>query len=244
MDAAKVCALTPEIQINLDAVAECTDNGTLPVSGSVNSDAAVDRIFYSLDAGTEVDICAGNCGIDPTFSATVALSACGNELNVTAVDVLGNEASVTSTVTFDGLPPVLSGCEAITVEIEPDENGVLVAFDVTATDDCSGPVSVDCDSPSGSFFSVGETEVTCTAVDTCGGTSQCAFPVTVSSCQPVEPDVRTQGFWKRQCRGPHPSGEHDNLPGYVDHVNANQTFADVADVDALCDRLDPPTAQR
>lgn len=32
-------------------------------------------------------------------------------------------------------------------------------------------------------------------------------------------DSRTQGFWKRQCRGPLPSGEPDNLPGYVDAVN-------------------------
>ena len=61
-----------------------------------------------------------------------------------------------------------------------------------------------------------------------------------SVCDPVDdPDVRTQGFWKRQCQGPHPSGENDNLPDYVDSVNDSATFADVGDEVALCDRLDP-----
>ena len=59
-------------------------------------------------------------------------------------------------------------------------------------------------------------------------------------CEPVEdPDVRTQGFWKRVCKKPHPSGEHENLPGYVDCVNDTATFSDVDDVDELCDRLHP-----
>lgn len=49
----------------------------------------------------------------------------------------------------------------------------------------------------------------------------------------------TQGFWKRQCAGPHPSGEDANLPAYVDLVNDSATFADVMDVAMLCDRLHP-----
>ena len=58
-------------------------------------------------------------------------------------------------------------------------------------------------------------------------------------CVPVEdPDVRTQGFWKRVCNGPHPSGEHENLPGYVGCVRTAATFANVS-VDGLCDRLNP-----
>ncbi len=76
---------------------------------------------------------------------------------------------------------MLPGCEAVTVEIEPGETGASVAFDVTATDDCSEPVSVECDSPSGSFFPEGETEVSCIAEDGCGGTSECTFPVTLES---------------------------------------------------------------
>jgi len=59
----------------------------------------------------------------------------------------------------------------------------------------------------------------------------------------VNPDVRTQGFWKRQCESPHPSGEHANLPNYVDSVNNALTFIDVNDVVNLCDRLHPNPQQ-
>ncbi len=185
----QVCGLTPAIQINLDPIAECTADGALAISGSVNSAGDVDRIFYTVSGGPEVDICPSDCGIDPSFTATVALSACDNELIVTAVDELGNEASVSSAVTFDAQPPVLSGCEEITVEIEPGEPGTEVFFDVTATDGCSGPISVVCEPPSGSFFPGGETEVTCTAVDDCGGTGQCTFPVMVTSGTGVGPII-------------------------------------------------------
>jgi len=49
----------------------------------------------------------------------------------------------------------------------------------------------------------------------------------------------TQGFWKRVCKGPHPSGEFDNLPDYVSYVASFATFADVGRVEDLCDRLHP-----
>ena len=59
-------------------------------------------------------------------------------------------------------------------------------------------------------------------------------------CEPVfDPDVHTQGFWKRICAKPHPSGEDQNLPDYVDCVNSTVTFEDVDSVQALCDRLHP-----
>ena len=56
---------------------------------------------------------------------------------------------------------------------------------------------------------------------------------------PLRCEPHTQGFWKRQCAGPHPSGEHERLPDYIDAFNDALTFAGVADVGALCDRLNP-----
>jgi hypothetical protein len=38
---------------------------------------------------------------------------------------------------------------------------------------------------------------------------------------------------------PHPSGEHEALPGYVDDVSAFDPFMDVGTVDELCARLQP-----
>jgi len=55
-----------------------------------------------------------------------------------------------------------------------------------------------------------------------------------SACQP-----KTQGFWKRQCEGPHPSGEPERLSGYAACVDDARTFAGVADAVEICDRLHP-----
>ncbi len=59
------------------------------------------------------------------------------------------------------------------------------------------------------------------------------------ACDPVVPAVRTQGFWKRVCRGAHPSGESEKLPEYVECVNATVTFEDVGTVDEICEKLQP-----
>ena len=54
---------------------------------------------------------------------------------------------------------------------------------------------------------------------------------------------KTQGFWKRQCQGPHPSGEHANLPSYAGCVSASEPFLDVGDEAGICEHLhpDPPS---
>jgi hypothetical protein len=60
--------------------------------------------------------------------------------------------------------------------------GVVVNYSCpTATSHCSESVSVTCDPPSGHQFPIGQTLVTCTAVDTCGNTKICTFYVTVVS---------------------------------------------------------------
>jgi len=51
-------------------------------------------------------------------------------------------------------------------------------------------------------------------------------------------DPRTQGYWKRLCAGPHPSGE-TITPADVDCVNDTCTFADVQTIAELCERLYP-----
>ena len=53
-------------------------------------------------------------------------------------------------------------------------------------------------------------------------------------CEP-----HTQGFWKRQCRGSHPSGESERLDGYAPCVGSMATFAGVATANDVCDRLHP-----
>ncbi len=232
--------ITLELQVNLDALPACIDESTTTVTGAAeglgDDPVFVNEIFATVGGGPQIPFCTA-CGEDPSFAIDVPLAMCDNDVQVTAVNELGESASTTASTRFDNVAPALVGCDDIAVDDDPETGGALVSYDVTAGDNCDGGLPVACDPPSGSFFPQGSSEVTCAAVDACGNQSACTF--TVSVCQPVDPDVRTQGFWKRQCQGPHPSGEHDNLPAYVDPVSALDTFDDVGDVDALCDRLRP-----
>ena len=81
----------------------------------------------------------------------------------------------------DTAPPVITCPSPITV-IERILNGPgeVVTFTVTATDDFGPPPVVVCEPPAGSRFPPGTTVVLCTATDTTGKQSSCAFPVTVS----------------------------------------------------------------
>lgn len=54
-----------------------------------------------------------------------------------------------------------------------------MTFSVTATDVFDPAPVIVCTPPSGSFFPIGTTTVTCTATDASGNQSTCAFPVTV-----------------------------------------------------------------
>ncbi|MFL0499085.1 HYR domain-containing protein [Priestia megaterium] len=54
----------------------------------------------------------------------------------------------------------------------------------TVTDECPLGFSVSCTPPSGSFFPIGTTIVTCTVTDLCGGTATCSFTVTVVDNKP------------------------------------------------------------
>ena len=59
-------------------------------------------------------------------------------------------------------------------------SGETVTFNATATDNEDSPVSVLCTPPSGSFFPIGSTTVSCTASDMSGNHSQTSFTVTVN----------------------------------------------------------------
>ena len=58
-----------------------------------------------------------------------------------------------------------------------------VTYTATATDNFPG-VIVGCDPPSGTTFPVGNTTVTCTAIDAAGNVAHCTFTVTVRDTQP------------------------------------------------------------
>lgn len=167
--------LTTELQLDLDEISACTDVSTL--AGSVRSDGNVNRIFYTHNDGAPVDLCT-NCGEDPTFSAELSMDRCTDDVSVTALDEFRNEASV-STRLQDDVAPVLSQCDDITAEAAFGALGAKVHFDVGVSDSCQVGPQVVCDADSGDFFGLGETTVTCHAVDRCENRSSCSFVVEV-----------------------------------------------------------------
>jgi hypothetical protein len=90
----------------------------------------------------------------------------------------------------DTTAPVLTVPDEVTaVAFEPD--GVIVTFDVSATDDVDPEPSVSCEPPSGSRFAIGTTAVTCTAVDRAGNVARAGFDVVVLA--PLELGLVVEG---------------------------------------------------
>jgi hypothetical protein len=173
-------AIEPCLQLNLNAPG-CTNSSTALISGSVRSCTnTVTGIAYSLDGGAFQAICTA-CGSNPTFAFSVTLSGecIDHTLTVVATDDTGGNSAVTTTLHYDATPPTIQ-CPTNLQATACDTNGAVVNFNVTATDNCSGPVTITCTPPSGSVFPLGTTTVLCVATDGCGNTNQCTFTVSVT----------------------------------------------------------------
>jgi hypothetical protein len=210
-------SLEPCLQLILDAPS-CTNTSSAAISGSVRSCTnEVTSISYTVNGGPSQTIC-NDCGINPDFAFGLALSGecLDNELTVVATDASGGVSSVATTVRYDPAAPVIT-CPSNVVATACDTNGAVVNFNVTATDNCTGPVTITCVPPSGSVFPVGVTTVTCTAADPCGNSSQCTFTVTVGgSLLTIEPAVIVR--W--ECGGTlqsadSPLGPWSDVPGAI-----------------------------
>ncbi|WP_423219974.1 HYR domain-containing protein [Bacillus luti] len=155
----------------------------------------------------------GKCGAIVTFQPTVTDNCPGvtfscspasgsffsvgtTPVTCTATDASGNTATCSFTVTVNDTEPPTINCPAdITVAIAPCQVEPIVNFAPTASANC-GVVSVTCYPPSGSFFNVGTTTVTCTATDIHGNSSTCNFYVTVVQLQPCIAQCRCFNYYK------------------------------------------------
>jgi hypothetical protein len=133
-----------------------------------------------------------NCGgvITVTHQGDViSAQTCANRYTITrtyrATDVCGNFAQCTQIITVNDVTAPVITCPAnITVNATPGLCSAVVTFTVTATDNCTGAVTIVSVPASGSVFPVGTTTVTSTATDVCGNSSNCTFTVTVVDNQP------------------------------------------------------------
>jgi HYR domain/Ig-like domain CHU_C associated/Secretion system C-terminal sorting domain/PKD-like domain len=160
---------------------------TCPAPITVSCANAVPAPDVSLVTGVS-DNCAGTVTVTHV-SDVISAQTCLNRYTITrtyrATDVCGNFAECTQIITVnDQTPPVITCPANITVNNTPNQCGAIVNFTVTATDNCAGTVTITSVPASGSFFPVGTTTVTSTAVDACGNTSTCTFTVTVLDVQP------------------------------------------------------------
>jgi hypothetical protein len=122
--------------------------------------------------------------------ATACVPASGSRFPVgrtvvacSATDRAGNRATgsfavVVSPVPVDVVPPRLRLPDRVEREAA-DRSGAIVGYSAHAVDRRDGPVTVDCEPPSGSRFRVGRTIVRCSASDRAGNVARGRFAVVV-----------------------------------------------------------------
>jgi HYR domain-containing protein len=135
-------------------------------------------VTYSASATDNIDgpvpvSCAPGSG--STFPVGTTKVTC------TATDAHGNSKSASFNVVVtlvDTTPPVVTVPDDMTVET-PNPAGAPVTYTASASDNLDGPLPANCAPASGSTFPVGTTQVTCSAQDAHGNSSQKTFKVTV-----------------------------------------------------------------
>ncbi|MBL0237569.1 MAG: HYR domain-containing protein, partial [Saprospiraceae bacterium] len=133
----------------------------------------------ALAATTATDACPG------TLTETASTSGtCSATITVTVTDACSNSATTTYSTRIDGTGPALTCPGNITINAATNLCGKNAHYtDPTATDNCSGPITIVQTDNSGfinhDFFPVGVTIQSFQATDGCGNSTTCSFTVTV-----------------------------------------------------------------
>jgi HYR domain-containing protein len=102
-------------------------------------------------------------------------------VSCTATDPDNNSATCQFNVTVqDSQAPAVTVPANITQSAEANKCLAVVSFSASASDICDGPITPVCNPPSGSFFPMGTTTVTCTATDAAGNSNEGSFTVTIN----------------------------------------------------------------
>lgn len=165
----------------------------LQVEAPTNSGIAVDFVFiFASDLyDQDVDVYCNPQSGSLFFPGTT-------QVTCTAEDDEGNESEaifdVQVTLPNDNTPPVISGVPTDFDALASGPSGGTVTYTApTANDAIYGPVSVNCTPSSGSLFSLGTTNVSCSAEDGSGNSSSASFNVTVFEPLDIAPQI-TAGF--------------------------------------------------
>jgi hypothetical protein len=172
---------TGGLQVQLNA-SSCSASTQAPIGGQVTGSNTITSITVSVNGGLPTVLCS-NCGLDPSFMATVSLSplqCANNTVTVMATDSLGNTASTTASIRFSTQAPVITSCPGnITVPCA-GLPGTPVSFSGSAQSQCGDSLIVNFTPAAGSLFQPGTNLVTGIVTDACGRQSMpCSFTVTV-----------------------------------------------------------------
>lgn len=80
--------------------------------------------------------------------------------------------------------PTIVCPDNITQDNDPGVCGAIVNYSSPTVSTSCPEVVASCSPASGTLFPVGETIVTCTATDSCGGSAECSFTITVNDVEP------------------------------------------------------------
>ncbi len=162
------CSATVTVVDNEMPSIICPDSQSVECTGPGGATAS-----FSPTATDNCSVAGTTCS--PTSGSTLSIGITG--VSCSATDGLGNTNSCSSSVTVvDTTPPDITCPAPITAECT-GPSGASVSFSATASDRC-GPSSTICPT-SGSTFSTGSTNVSCSATDDYRNSSSCGFTVTV-----------------------------------------------------------------
>lgn len=154
-----------------------------PAGGTVGNDPGDcdATLVYTV---TSTDNCGATVALVSGNPSGASIPVGGSSTQVwMATDAAGNTASCTFTYNVvDSEDPVINGCPGnITQNNDPGLCGATVSWtvgNIVTSDNCPGERLLASHQP-GSFFPVGTTTVTYTAIDAAGNTASCSFDVTV-----------------------------------------------------------------
>jgi hypothetical protein len=163
----------------------------LPANMSVQStNAAGATVTFNATATDVVD-----GAVTPVCSpASGATFPVGNTtVNCTASDKAGNPSNgsfIVSVSFVDNVLPTIIVPDTITIQATSDA-GVVVNYNVTASDNVDGELQPSCTPASGSLFPLGPTRVECSVKDKAGNEATAKFMVVVTPAPKIEPSQTT-----------------------------------------------------
>ncbi len=203
-----------ETTVTITATDACGNASSCTFTVTVNPDGP--RISCPIDystcpgesidpsiTGTASGMSGTNCP-NPTVTYNDEISSqgtCGDmviERTWTATDDNGNSISCVQLISLDdNESPSITGLSDITVSNECDR--VAIWSDPQVDDNC-GLMNVTTTQSSGSEFPIGNTEVTYTAIDNCGNSSQQSFTVTIIDvCCDTPPNITCPDDFTSDC---------------------------------------------